>query len=240
MRRLSDSIKALSKTLRFGAPAEELPEQTLDLSRLQESGSESEIEAEEVAVDDESEEDVALSEVEVDEDADVVPHQKKTVDNHRALRSSLKSIELPKDARKVFYEHMSITSAEPIVLKDIYDDTERELAFYKQGLEAAKTGRSELKKAKIPFSRPVDFFAEMVKSDEHMDKLKAKLISEEKSKKASQEAKKQRELKKFGKKVQHAQLQARQKEKRETLDKIKGLKRKRGSEKISELSLIHI
>ncbi|CAN6656787.1 rRNA-processing protein Ebp2p [Trichomonascus vanleenenianus] len=182
---------------------------------------------EEEEEEEEEEEDIPLSDVELDDDADVIPHQKTTINNVAALKQSLSSIRLPHN-KIPFHEHMSIQAEEPIVLKDIYDDIERELAFYKQGLEAAKKARKQLKKEDIAFTRPVDYFAEMVKSDEHMDKLKQKLIEDESAKKASQEAKKQRELKKFGKKVQHARLQERAKEKRDTMDKLKNLKRKRG------------
>lgn len=182
--------------------------------------------------DDSEEDDVALSDVELDEDADVVPHQKTTVNNKKALEQAYDSISLGVD-KLPFYEHMTITSTEPLVLKDIYDDIERELAFYKQGLATANDARKKLKKEKIPFSRPVDYFAEMVKSDEHMEKLKQKMIEEKTAEKASQEAKRQRQLKKFGKQVQHSKLQERQKEKRETLDKIKSLKRKRGNNELT-------
>lgn len=178
------------------------------------------------------EEEVPLSDVELDEDADVVPYQKTTINNKKALESSFESIAL-KTEKLPFYERMVVDHLGKFVLKDIHDDIERELAFYKQGLEAANEARRQLKKEKIPFSRPVDYFAEMVKSDEHMEQLKQKLIEEKTAEKASQEAKRQRELKKFGKKVQHAKLQERQKEKRETLDKIKSLKRKRGNNEMT-------
>jgi rRNA-processing protein EBP2 len=82
-----------------------------------------------------------------------------------------------------------------------------------------------LKKEGIPFSRPGDFFAEMVKSDEHMGKIKEKLFEEAAAKKAAAEARRQRDLKKFGKQVQIAKLQQRQKEKKETLEKINSLKK---------------
>ncbi|KAG9511871.1 hypothetical protein KCU79_g23894, partial [Aureobasidium melanogenum] len=80
--------------------------------------------------------------------------------------------------------------------------------------------------------RPADYFAEMVKSDEHMGKIKSKLIDEAASKKASAEARRQRDLKKFGKQVQVAKLQERSREKKDTLDKIQLLKRKRKGEDI--------
>ena len=65
----------------------------------------------------------------------------------------------------------------------------------------------------------------MVKSDEHMGKIKAKMVDEAANKKAAAEARRQRDLKKFGKQVQVAKLQERDKAKRETLDKINLLKR---------------
>lgn len=105
------------------------------------------------------------------------------------------------------------------------DDLQRELAFYTQSLEAARQGRSKLLAEGVPFSRPKDYFAEMVKEDAHMEKVKAKLVEEASAKKASAEARKLRDLKKFGKQVQVAKLQERQKAKRETLEKIKTLKR---------------
>ncbi|CDK25571.1 unnamed protein product [Kuraishia capsulata CBS 1993] len=183
----------------------------------------------------EDEEDIPLSDVEVDSDADVVPHTKLTINNTAALKESLSRIQLPW-AKTQFDEHLSIDSTTPVEpqIKDIYDDTERELAFFKQGLDAALQARTKLQKLKLPFSRPMDYFAEMVKSDEHMEKLKAKLVTEASEKKAIEEARKQRQLKKFGKQVQHATLQDRQKEKRDTLDKFKSLKRKRQNNEIDQ------
>lgn len=223
-------------------------EEELDLEKLAASESESDIndeeeeddddddeeEDDEVENNDEAEDDIPLSDVEVDSDADIVPHTKLTINNMAALRESLARIELPW-SKYSFIEHQSITSADKTEseIKDIYDDTERELAFYKQGLDAVKQSRKTLLKLKIPFSRPMDYFAEMVKSDEHMDKLKNKLLTEAANKKASEEAKRQRQLKKFGKQVQHATLQERAKQKKETLEKIKSLKKKRGANEIS-------
>ncbi|GAA5816948.1 hypothetical protein MFLAVUS_010483 [Mucor flavus] len=124
-------------------------------------------------------------------------------------------------------ETMTITSTEPVVVEDVKDDMARELAFYQQALEAAKLGRELVKKAGVDFSRPEDYFAEMLKSDEHMAKIRQRLLDESASVKASEEAKRQRQLKKFGKKVQVEKQLERQKQKTEMLEKIKLLKRKR-------------
>jgi rRNA-processing protein EBP2 len=214
---------------------EEEEEEQEEEEQVEEEEGEEEEEEEEEEIEEEEkaeEEEVPLSDVELDDDADVVPHQRTTVNNKTALKQALASIALPRN-KLPFFETLTFTSDAPISLKDIYDDLERELAFYRQGLAAASFARTALKKEKIPFTRPIDYFAEMVKTDEHMDKLKAKLVEDETAKKASQEARRQRELKKFGKKVQHAKLQDRQKEKRDTLEKIKSLKRKRAGNEIT-------
>ncbi|AGO12236.1 AaceriAEL123Wp [[Ashbya] aceris (nom. inval.)] len=220
--------------------AEEAPA-ALDLDKLARSDSESESEdevaeaqsaeedeAEEGEAEDGSDEDVPLSDVEFDSDADVVPHQKVTINNTKAISDSLARIQLPWQKHS-FQEHQTVTAATnaDTDIKDIYDDTERELAFYKQSMDAVLQARDKLTALRVPFKRPLDYFAEMVKTDEHMDKLKSKLIKEASDKKAREEARKQRQLKKFGKQVQVATLQQRQKDKRETLDKIKSLRTKR-------------
>ena len=48
---------------------------------------------------------------------------------------------------------------------DIHDDLKREVAFYNTALEAANLARSKCHQSDIHFSRPEDFFAEMVKDD---------------------------------------------------------------------------
>ncbi|KFY28098.1 hypothetical protein V493_03104 [Pseudogymnoascus sp. VKM F-4281 (FW-2241)] len=175
------------------------------------------------------EEDIPLSDLEDldDEDKeDMIPHQRLTINNTTALATALRRIALPIKTLK-FTDHQSLTTDEPVAIADVSDDLQRELAFYQQSLTAVKEARQLLKAEGAPFTRPTDFFAEMVKADEHMAKIKAKLVEAAAGKKASAEARKQRDLKKFGKQVQNAKLQERQKEKTKTMEKIKDLKRKR-------------
>ncbi|KAL9130878.1 MAG: hypothetical protein Q9175_006914 [Cornicularia normoerica] len=176
----------------------------------------------------EDENGIPLSDIETlasEEKADILPHQCLTINNTTALTKALKSISLPSSLP--FAAHQSITSSEPVAISDVNDDLTRELAFYKQCLDAANEARTMLKKERVPLSRPTDYFAEMVKSDEHMGKIKSKIVDEVANKKAAADARKQRDLKKFGKQVQVAKLQERDKAKRETLEKINLLKRKR-------------
>ena len=154
---------------------------------------------------------------------DIIPHQRLTINNTAALLRAVKSFAL--SSKLPFSENQVIISDAPTDIPDIDDDLNRELAFYKQSLDAVTKARGLLKKEGVPFSRPADYFAEMVKSDEHMGKIKSKLVDEAASKKASAEARRQRDLKKFGKQVQVAKLQERSREKKDTMDKIQLLKR---------------
>lgn len=179
---------------------------------------------------DEDEEDIPVSDLEDlsdDDKEDLVPHTRLTINNTAALRSALDRIAIPTTKSSPFVIHQSVLSTVETAasIPDVSDDLQRELAFYTQSLEAVKIARTRLIGEGLPFSRPKDYFAEMVKEDAHMEKVKAKLVEEASNKKAAAEARKLRDLKKFGKQVQVAKLQERQKEKRETLEKIKTLKR---------------
>jgi len=186
-----------------------------------------EAEAAEEEDEEEDEEDIPISDLEDLEDEDkedIIPHQRLTINNTIALTSTLERIALPLSTF-AFSEHQSLTTSAPVSIPDVSDDLNRELAFYAQSLSAVKEARALLKAEGAPFSRPKDYFAEMVKADEHMTKIKAKLVEEAASKKAAAEARKQRDLKKFGKQVQVAKLQEREKERKQTMEKIKVLKR---------------
>ncbi|KAK2065753.1 Ebp2-domain-containing protein [Colletotrichum caudatum] len=175
--------------------------------------------------------DVPLSDLDADEEdlEDIVPHTKLTINNKTAILASLNRIRIDTSSAVPFATHQSVISSKPTAdaVPDVQDDLQRELALLSQSLEAARKGRSLLIKEGVPFSRPNDYFAEMAKDDGQMQKVKAKLVEEASAKKAAAEARKLRDLKKFGKQVQVAKLQERQKAKKDTLEKIKTLKRKR-------------
>ncbi|CZT24882.1 related to rRNA processing protein (Ebp2) [Ramularia collo-cygni] len=207
---------------------EEDADEGAEIEPAMEDESDSDSEEEFTNGNEEDDEDIPLSDIEslASEDrADVIPHQRLTINNTAALTRSLKSFALP--STLPFSAVQSVTSAEPVQIADVDDDLNRELAFYRQSLDAVTEARAQLKKEGVPFTRPTDYFAEMVKSEEQMGKVRSKLLDETARKKASADARRQRDLKKFGKAVQVAKLQERQKEKTATLDRIQTLKRKR-------------
>lgn len=211
-----------------GKQPTDLPKPKADKSQVRKAAiAQSDSEEEE---EDEEDSDIDLEDLEDLEDEerdDLVPHTRTTINNHTALLAALARIALPQGPSVPFATHQSVVSSKPTAdaIEDIQDDLQRELAFYAQALEAAKIGRAQLIKEGVPFTRPNDYFAEMVKNDGQMEKVKARLVEEATSKKAAAEARKQRDLKKFGKQVQVAKEQERAKAKRETLEKIKTLKR---------------
>ncbi|XP_074612583.1 putative rRNA-processing protein EBP2 [Acropora palmata] len=116
--------------------------------------------------------------------------------------------------------------------KSIHDDFQREMKFYKQAQAALAKALPKLKEMKIPTKRPEDYFAEMVKTDDHMQRVRAKLLSKQQAMERSEKAKKQREMKKFGKKVQQDVLEKRQQQKKAQLEAVKSFK-KRGKQAIT-------
>ena len=127
---------------------------------------------------------------------------------------------------------------------DVNDDLNRELALYvslylptdnfltscvhnsyKQALHGANTARVLAAKHSFPFTRPSDYFAEMIKSDAHMERIRQRLLDESAGIKKSEDKRKEREGKKFGKQVQIEKLKEREKSKKEMEERLKGLKR---------------
>jgi len=208
----------------------------LDLQRLDESDSDSEMEdagkKEDSDSEDDEEEDIDIDDLSIgsgseDEELKATTRVRETINNKDGLLAALKRIQIDTSSSVPFAYHQSVTSVTNTAagIKSVEDDLERELAFMNQALEAARRARILLRKEGVPFTRPTDYFAETVRSDEIMDKVKAKLIEEASNKKASAEARKLRDLKKFGKQVQVAKQQERAKQKRDTLDKITELKK---------------
>ncbi|KAJ7464751.1 eukaryotic rRNA processing protein EBP2-domain-containing protein [Mycena galericulata] len=170
------------------------------------------------------EDDVALDDVEsVDDDA--VPRQKIEIDNTVALARIRDTIQL--DRSFPWTETLVLSYPESIEV-DVNDDLTRELAFYKQALHGANAARALAAKHNFPFTRPADYFAEMVKSDAHMERIRQRLLDERAGIKKSDDKRKEREGKKFGKQVQIEKLKEREKSKKEMEERLKGLKRKRG------------
>ena len=142
-------------------------------------GEEEDLEEKPERVDDEDDEEENSKEDEDsasnDEESDQEPISIKELNarNQKSLRSEASQI-LNRQRQLTWPETFDVVSAAPLPFDhedeegnktDIHDDLKREVAFYNMALEAALQGRQKCNSAGIQFSRPDDFFAEMVKSD---------------------------------------------------------------------------
>ncbi|KAI6184166.1 hypothetical protein M3Y97_00567200 [Aphelenchoides bicaudatus] len=103
----------------------------------------------------------------------------------------------------------------------IDNDFEHETAMYNQALAAVKEALPRLEELNIPVFRPDDYFAEMSKTDDHMQKVRRHLIDVQKDKERSEKARRLRTEKKFALKTQHAALEQKQKNKRKLVEAVK-------------------
>lgn len=101
---------------------------------------------------------------------------------------------------------------------NIHDDIKREVSFYNMARENVKKGMEILIQAKIPISRPDDFFAEMIKTDEHMGKVKSRLVQQQQKVQTFEERKSRMENKKFHKAIKAYKQTEKHKEKRQNVE----------------------
>ncbi|KAK8924015.1 hypothetical protein KSP39_PZI019359 [Platanthera zijinensis] len=149
---------------------------------------------------------------------------KNAVNNKEGLLEKLEDIAWPNNLEWIQKLTVVYDQAEEI---DVNDDLSRELAFYNQALNGARQASEKLQFMGTPFLRPPDFYAEMVKSDTHMLKIKSRLLSEKKKIDEAEERKKARESKKLAKQVQSQKLKERAKHKKEEIESVKKWRKQR-------------
>lgn len=110
---------------------------------------------------------------------------------------------------------------------DVNHDLNRELAFYSQAKEATATGLAQLRALGVPIERPSDYFAEMVKSDEHMEYIRNRLGKQKERLEMIEQKKTEAEARKFGKGKQKLAAQEKLREKKEEAASIKAWSKKR-------------
>lgn len=103
----------------------------------------------------------------------------------------------------------------------VLNDFKREMLFHRQAQSAVLEGIAKLKKLGIKTKRPDDFFAEMAKTDEQMQKIRENLVKKQAEAQRSERVKQLRAQRKMGKTLQiQAKLQ-KAADKKEMLDQVK-------------------
>lgn len=108
----------------------------------------------------------------------------------------------------------------------ILNDFQREMTFHRQAQAAVIEGIQRLHAMKIPTKRPDDYFAEMAKTDVHMQKIRANLMAKQEGQAKSERIKQIRDQRKMGKIIQRQARVQREGEKREMLDNLKKYRKK--------------
>ncbi|XP_008783111.1 probable rRNA-processing protein EBP2 homolog [Phoenix dactylifera] len=172
-------------------------------------------------VDDEESESESESEP---EEVALAEPAKNAVYNKEGLLEKLNDISWPENVEWI---HKLTVDHDPENEIDVNDDLARELAFYTQALDGTRQAFEKLQSMGIPFLRPPDYYAEMVKSDGHMLKVKGKLLVEKKKIEEAEERKKARESKKIAKEVQAQKTKERAKRKKEEIESVKKWRKQR-------------
>lgn len=130
------------------------------------------------------------------------------------------SVEIQEHAEKRAKIMRSKTRNFDIDEDPLHNDFKREMTFYRQAQAAVLKGYKNLQELGLKTMRPEDYFAEMAKSDDHMQKIRNRLLKKSKGLEISERVKKIRDIKKYGKRVQIEAEQRKVKEKKEMIDNL--------------------
>merc|ERR1712113_260281 len=111
------------------------------------------------------------------------------------------------------------------------DGVKLEGVFLRMAGDAVKEAYRRLRVMKIPCSRPEDFYAEMLRPDSMMYKVRDRATEEQRRIKIVENRKKDQAAKKFAKKAKSKKLEARALEKRQTLEEISTLQKRQKRDK---------
>ncbi|EDW82990.1 uncharacterized protein Dwil_GK22617 [Drosophila willistoni] len=103
----------------------------------------------------------------------------------------------------------------------VLNDFKREMLFHRQAQSAVLEGIPRLHELGIKTRRPDDYFAEMAKSDELMQKVRSNLQAKQQGQAKSERIKQIREQRKMGKMLAKQTKVQREAEKKDMLDKLK-------------------
>ncbi|KAJ4956147.1 hypothetical protein NE237_012930 [Protea cynaroides] len=159
-----------------------------------------------------------------DEDVKLSEPSKTSINNKDGLLEKLADISWPENVEWVHKLSIDIDQEQAV---DVNDDLARELAFYTQALEGTRQAFEKLQSMGLPFLRPPDYYAEMVKTDAHMEKVKGRLLVEKKKIEEAEERRKARDAKKIAKEVQSQKLKERAKQKKEDIESVKKWRKQR-------------
>lgn len=194
------------------------------LSKKHSSINEDELEYEELNTMGDGSESEQESESEEGDDIKLSEPSKTAIYNRDGLLDKLSDIKWPENVDWIHTLALDIHQEQEA---DVNDDLAREAAFYTQAIEGTRQAFGKLQSMGLPFLRPFDYYAEMVKSDVHMGKVKSRLLVQKKQIEEAEERRKAREAKRISKQVQAEKQKERVKEKKESIESVKKWRKQR-------------
>jgi len=166
-----------------------------------------------------------------------LPQPDEIIYNHDSINELYSEL---KESNLEWLERMDVTS-EPMdsadcipnqdILKTVQsnelvnDDFKRELLFFRQAQASIAVALPQLRQLGVVTERPYDYFAEMAKSDQHMEKVREGLVAKEKTAQRIEKIRQVRDAKKFSKHIQIEKELAKSAEKKKVLENIEKVKR---------------
>ncbi|KAK6025668.1 eukaryotic rRNA processing protein EBP2, partial [Ostertagia ostertagi] len=152
----------------------------------------------------------------------IVPAKRPIINKTAEMREKVAEF-----ARKLpWIETVDVTTKSTLTKEMIDNDFDREMQFYLQAEKAVQIAVPRLLSMGVKVIRPSDYYAEMAKSDGHMQKVRKRLLKIQEGKERQEAIRRMREEKKYASKVQKEVLEKRNSEKKQLMEAVK--KHKKG------------
>lgn len=112
----------------------------------------------------------------------------------------------------------------------ILNEFKRENLIHRQAQAAVVEGIKKLKDLGIPTRRPDDYFAEMAKSDEHMQKVRKNLMAKQAAQARTEKVRQLRDQKKIAKRVQNDTKLKQAADKKQMMEQLKRVRKGKSSD----------
>lgn len=159
------------------------------------------------------------------------------LDKQKELFEKFEDIRLGRGLPISFVDAPVVVLDEPLEIDDINNEVDREGAFFKQAEITHAVAMEALKDAGEAVHRPLDYYAEMLKTDDHMFKVRKSILEQRERIERSLDRRQQRFLKKHAKQIEFErkkELHASRKSDQETLKKLIVQKeQKQGAKRVS-------
>jgi rRNA-processing protein EBP2 len=157
----------------------------------------------------------------------VEKEEKVYINNEMGLVAKLREIATPLSLPWI--EVPSVVALKATEVSNPNDDLIREREFYARTVEGVTIALTHLNGQDVPFIRPMDYYAEMVKPDTHMAKVKASLLTEQARISAVEKRKKDQLNRKLSKAVHTDRVKEKVDNKKAHMAEVESLRAQSGS-----------